>query len=196
MHKWAVMMTNSFIAKIFVSATNLFAILAAVVFFYTSQATNSHAASLELQQMRASLQQLQDIGVEIPEDLENLLNMMEEEQTPRKDNDNIYGKKLSKMTCSDNISGLWKTTNNLATFDLQPNGKGLLYSTDKSGLYYTKTSLQWDASGSEFYVDYDYIRTYETHSNILQSETKPKNETVSCKYMGSMLNIGGQLYKR
>lgn len=172
--------------------------LVVIILTWVSLTPFGYSASLELQQMRASLKEFEDIGVEIPEDLQSLLAMLEQEeqQSPTSDADNPYGKKLSEMSCSDDITGLWVSSNELTTLQLQENGKALMFSSNRDGEFYTKISMQWSSSGKEFYVDYDYIRTYDSLSDTLQDEHKPKNETASCQYMGSMLKVGGQLYKR
>lgn len=171
----------------------------AIAFFVSCLLSSvSWADNLELQQMKAALKQLEDVGVEIPVDLQNLLQMMEQEEqlSPTADDDNFYGKKLSDMSCSDDISGLWRTASDLTTLNLKPSGDALMLINESTGEYYTKVSMQWSSSGDEFYVDYDYVQTFDVKSDTLQKEIKPKNEIASCKYMGSMLKIGGQLYRR
>lgn len=161
-------------------------------------ANSGHAESLALQQMRASLLPLQAIGVTIPAELQAQLAELEkqEKDSPSADHDNPYAKKVSEMSCSDDISGHWKTTNQLTRLELNSDGNALIKSSNARGRAYTETSLQWSASGDEFYVDYDYIYTDDGYTDTLLEQNKPKNEIVSCEYMGSTLKIGGQLYRR
>lgn len=154
--------------------------------------------SLELQQMREVLKQFDEVGVAPPAELVKLFEKMKKEElkNPKAKNDNPYGKNLSEMTCVDDISGVWKTDSGLTTFDIQNNGKVKMLSKDATGQYYTEGALNWSATATKFSVSYHYLRTYDSQTNKLQYESKPKDETVSCKYMGTMLNIGGKLYRR
>lgn len=106
------------------------------------------------------------------------------------------GISMTGLTCNDNITGSWKSNAGFETFEFKASGRVRYLSNDVTGQYYTKGSMIWSSTADTLTISYNYLRTYSKPDNDLKKESKPKTETVSCKFMGQFLKIGGKLYSR
>jgi len=157
--------------------------------------TLSFADSLELQQMKQTIRMLEENNVPVPQSMRDAVQQFEEMEKKSgtvDDSDNTYGKSLSQMNCTDDISGTW--ISGLTTMTLSSDGQAKLRTDDATGQYYTLASFNWSSGPSTFTADYNYVRTFNSRTGKVERETQPPTDTVKCRYMGNMLDIGGVLY--
>lgn len=175
----------------------MFRILLLTVLVLSLSVGFSFAESLEVQQVKNTIKQLEDAGIAVPPSMYDALKTLQKkDRGPASNSANAYGKSLSQMSCSDDISGPWKTNSGLTKLNLGSNGVAKLWTDDSTGQYYTRASFRWDATATTFSADYDYVKTYNTKTKALERERKPKSDTVKCQFMGNMLDIGGVIYSR
>jgi len=155
----------------------------------------SFADSLEVQQVKNTIKQLEDAGIAVPQSMYDALKTLENKGGRSADNNNAYGKSLNQMSCKDDISGSWTTNAGLTKLNLGSNGVAKLRTDDSTGQYYTLASFRWDSTATTFSADYNYVRTFEVGGKQVR-ERKPKSDTVKCQFMGNMLDIGGVIYSR
>lgn len=159
----------------------------------------ANADSLELQQMKDMISQMEAKGVAVPPMMYDTVRKFEKDEARNggvNDSDNRYGKSVSEMNCTDDISGTWRTSGGLTVMNLSRGGSATLRTDDATGQYYTDASFEWSASSQGFTASYDYVNTYDKRTGEQVRSKRPPTDTVKCRYSGTMLTIGGVVYNR
>ena len=177
---------------------------ATIVIFLLFISISSFADSPQLQQMKDMIKQMEKSG-NVPPSLYKMVKDLEELEKENGPAD-LSSLKVEEEDCTDDLlAGVWYANNGLTKLELLDGGQAVLKNDDVTGQYETDARFKWSSSSAGFTADYSkskggYVRVIEKRTGkapVGSNEYRyPKTDTVRCRYMGNMLDIGYTIYNR
>jgi hypothetical protein len=164
-------------------------LLAGVVF-----SGQAFSESPELTMMKEQIRQLEQAGAQVPQSMYDMVNQLEEMEAK----EGKTGGESADLSCSQNISGTWKSSGGDQTVVLNPNGTGDFVQRTVGGEAYTsRVKYNWSATAKNITFNYTSDLEYtQQETGEVTFKSRPASGTVSCSFAGSVLNIGGVPYYR
>lgn len=165
---------------------------------------SSFAESPQLKQMRDMIKQMEKSG-DVPPSLYKMVKDLEDMEKKHGPAD-LSSLKVEEKACTEErLVGVWYANNGDTKLELLSGGQAALRNNDVTGQYVTDARFKWSVSSAGFTADYSkskggYVRVIERKTGkapIGSNEYRyPKTDTVRCRSMGKMLDIGYTIYNR